>query len=199
MSPNTRQFKITLKHTKPPIWRRILVPGDLTFWDLHVAIQDAMGWCDCHLHQFEVFDPRKRRVVLIGMPDDETPMGEQTLPGWKVPVARLLTMNHPRALYTYDFGDGWDHDVVLEKVLPQDPSQKLPQCVGGRRRCPPEDCGGPWGYRELLAAMADPNHEEHEALLEWLGGDFDPDDFSPAEVEFDDPRERLQHLLEDMY
>ena len=81
MSPTTRQFKITLKHTKPPIWRRILVPGDLTFWDLHVAIQDAMGWCDCHLHQFEVFDPRKRRVVLIGIPDDETPMGEQTLPG----------------------------------------------------------------------------------------------------------------------
>ena len=191
------QFKITLKRTKPPVWRRIQVPADFTFWELHVAIQDSMGWLDMHLHQFEIFNRRKRRDEIIGIPDDESLVGEATLPGWDVPISRLFSLSNPKALYTYDFGDGWEHAVVLEKTLPRDSGTNLPVCIGGRRRCPPEDCGGPWGYNEFLAAISDPGHEEHDATLEWVGGSFDPSEFDPQAVIFDDPKERLEYVFED--
>ena len=186
------QFKITLKGTKPPVWRRIQVPGDYSFWDLHVAIQDSMGWLDYHLHEFEVFNPRKRRIEYIGIPDDESLFAKETLPGWDIPVARLLSSSNLRASYLYDFGDGWEHTIVLEKVRPREDGVEYPRSLAGRRNSPPEDCGGTWGYREFLEAISDPDHEEHATMLEWIGGSFDPDDFSPRDVVFDDPRERLR-------
>lgn len=191
------QFKIVLKNTKPPIWRRIQVPGDYTFWDLHVAIQDSMGWTDTHLHEFEIFNFRKRNMEHIGIPDDEFPSGQETLPGWKVSIAQLFTSTNPKAEYSYDFGDGWEHTVLLEKSLRQGEGVKYPRCIAGRRRCPPEDCGGPWGYEEFLKAISDPKHEEHASTLEWVGGSYDPDDFDPGAVTFDDPNKRLKYALQE--
>ena len=188
------QFKITLKDTKPPVWRRIQVPGDYTFWDLHVAIQDSMGWLDSHLHLFEVYNRGKHRAEYIGIPDEEFAGGE-TLPGWEVPVATLFPSSDTRASYSYDFGDGWEHTIVLEKVLARDADAEYPRILAGRRRCPPEDCGDPWGYRDFLTAISDPNHEQHAEMLEWVGGTFDPDDFDPAEVVFEEPRERLRYSI----
>jgi hypothetical protein len=189
------QFKITLKNTKPPVWRRIQVPGDYTFWDLHVAIQDSMGWLDCHLHEFAIFNPRKHREERIGIPDMESFAPEETRAGWEVPVARLFTRSHPSADYIYDFGDGWEHKVILEKSLPREEGTHYPQCIGGRRKCPPEDCGGPWGYEDFLKAMSDPTHESHKEMVDWIGGHFDPDDFEPKKVAFDDPKRRLTNAF----
>ena len=185
------QFEITLKGTKPPIWRRIQVASDYTFWDLHVAIQDSMGWLNCHLHQFEIFNPRKQLVEHIGVPDDEFPSGQELLPGWEVPIIHRFTSTNPKATYRYDFGDDWEHTIVLEKTLPQ-AQVEYPRCIGGRRRCPPEDCGGTWGYQEFLEAVSDPKHKDHASRLEWVGGSYDPDDFDPKAVNFEDPRERLK-------
>lgn len=186
------QFKVTLRHIRPPIWRRIQVPGDYSFWGLHVAIQDAMGWHDCHLHEFEIFDPRRKTMCLVGLPDDETTFGEVTLPGWGVPIRQFFSATNGRASYAYDFGDDWQHVIVLEKILPAEPGRSYPACIGGRRRCPPEDCGGVGGYERLMEAISNPHDEEHKEMIEWVGGQFDPAHFDPREIVFDDPEERLR-------
>ncbi|MFQ6078842.1 MAG: plasmid pRiA4b ORF-3 family protein [Thermodesulfobacteriota bacterium] len=185
---------MTLKDTKPPVWRRIQVPADYSFWDFHVAIQDAMGWLDYHLHQFDIFNLRKKRLEIVGIPDDEfiSDWEEETLPGWEVPIRRLFTPGIRQATYLYDFGDGWKHTVLFEKSLPKEAGVSYPRCIGGRRKCPPEDCGGTRGYRDFLEAISDPAHEEHEEYLTWVGGSFDPDDFDPGSVKFDDPSWRWQ-------
>lgn len=197
-SSKVLQFKITLKDTKPPVWRRIQIPGDYSFWDLHVAIQDAMGWLDCHLHEFEIFKTRKRHLEYVGIPDDEFPSGQEILPGWEIPIRRLFTTGIRQATYSYDFGDGWEHTVLWEKTVPKETGVDYPRCIGGRRKCPPENCGGTGGYRHFLKVISDPNHEEHESTLEWVGGSFDPDDFDPRSIQFDDPAWRLKDTLHDI-
>jgi len=177
------QFKITLMGTKPPIWRRIQVPKTYTFWDLHVAIQDAMGWLDYHLHEFEIVNPKAGLKVNIGIPDDE--FGREVTPGWEAKIADSFSLENRRSVYTYDFGDDWRHKVELEKILPKEKGVKYPICITGRRACPPEGCGGVWGYSDFLEIIRDPEHEEHEEMLEWAGGAFDPDHFDAKEVSFD--------------
>ena len=188
------RLKITLKHTKPPIWRRLEIPSSATFWDLHVAIQNAMGWFDCHLHEFETTD-RQGDVRRVGIPDDSG-WGEPTLPGWKRKLSPIFRTKGDKATYIYDFGDGWEHTVALEAIEPAHPETTYPRCTGGRRRCPLEDCGGPGGYERLLAILADPAHEEHSGMLEWTGGPIDPDAFAPDLVVFDDPEDRLRFVLQ---
>ncbi len=191
---NVIQFTITLLDIEPAIWRRIQVPETYSFWDLHVAIQDAMGWLDCHLHGFEVIDPSAGQTVQLGIPDEDG--WDEMLPGWKHKIADFFRQEHDRARYIYDFGDGWDHAVVMEKRLPAQPRRRYPVCTAGARRCPHEDCGGVWGYQELLEAIDDVNHQRHGELLEWVGGTFDSEAFDPKAVRFDDPSERrklLQH------
>ncbi|MDO9712524.1 plasmid pRiA4b ORF-3 family protein [Paracraurococcus lichenis] len=163
-------LKVTLRDTKPPIWRRLLVPGATTLGDLHRAIQAAMGWDDCHLHTFDIEGRQygDRRTV-----DDVADENRVTLNG-------LTTSGVTRFAYTYDFGDNWQHAIVIEKSPPAVEALSRPVCTAGKRRGPPEDCGGPWGYRELLDILADPAHPEHAERFEWLGDDFDPEDFSPA-------------------
>lgn len=187
------QFKITLRDISPPIWRRIQVPQTYTFWDLHVAIQDAMGWLDYHLHQFEMIDPSTGMRVEIGIPEDESGWYEgQILPGWKEKIAAYFTPENRLAVYTYDFGDDWKHSVTLEEILPRNKSVNYPACIDGKRARPPEDCGGTWGYEELLEIINDPDHEEYEEMLEWLGGGYDPEHFDLKEVRFDDPDKRFK-------
>ncbi len=189
------QFKITLRGTKPPVWRRIQVPGEYSFWDLHVAIQDAMGWLDCHLHQFDILDYGSRQIEHIGFPDDEFLLEQVVLPGWEVPIARLFTKAKQKAGYLYDFGDGWQHTVLLEKIISPEDGATYPHCTGGKRKCPPEDCGGTGGYSNFLEIIADPADVEHESTLEWAGGSYDPDDFNPAGVYFDDPAARFLYAF----
>lgn len=194
---NIYQFKITLKGIKPPIWRRIQVPETYTFWDLHVAIQDSMGWSDYHLHQFEILDPSIGKKVLIGIPDDENDWLIKTLPDWKQKISRYFSMENSKANYEYDFGDGWEHIVKLEKILPKDETISYPVCIAGKRKCPPEDCGSTPGYENILRLMKNPEDEEYESMIEWLGGRFNPEDFNFKDVTFDDPDERLKMAMED--
>lgn len=192
------QFLVVLSGTDPLIWRRIQIPGSRSFWDLHIAIQDAMGWHDRHLHEFRLLDEDERHVVSIGIPMGNEAMDRPVVPGWQVTVSRFFDRpgwHAPPALYAYDFGDDWLHALVHEGVENAEPSITYPRCVSGARRCPPEDCGGVHGYAEFLRAIADRHHPEHTAMLEWAGGSFDPDDFDPVSVKFDDPKKRWKRAF----
>lgn len=180
------QFRIELLGIDPPIWRRIQVPESYSFWDLHVAIQDAMGWLDYHLHAFRVVG----LADVIGIPDEEGWGDVETKPGWELPIGPVFSELCPLASYEYDFGDSWIHEVRFEDKLPAEKGVKYPRCLAGARRCPPEDCGGPHGYELFLEAVADPSNPEHESYLTWVGGSFDPGEFDPAAVEFDNPKKR---------
>lgn len=166
------QFQITLLDIDPAIWRRIQVP-DGTLADLHNHIQAAFGWENCHLHQFEIDG---ERYGPLGPEDFD--FSDDLLDEADVRLSALIPQSGRRSrwMYEYDFGDSWRHEVVFEGFPPADPKAKYPRCVDGARACPPEDCGGPWGYADYLAALADPEHEEHDDLLEW-GGPFDPEAF----------------------
>jgi len=181
-------------HISPVIWRRIQVPSRYTFWDLHVVIQDSMGWFDYHLHAFYVRMPRKRKIQEIGIPGDFC--DEPVVPGWEVPVVDYFVEPGKSAPYLYDFGDGWEHLVLLEGILLKEKGVKYPRCVAGERACPPEDCGGVLGYEHLLEILKNPNHPEYEFYVTWLQRHvtdyypFDPDFFDPEEVEFWNPKTR---------
>jgi hypothetical protein len=185
------QFLIVLAKTDPPVWRRIQVPERDSFWDLHVAIQDAMGWSDCHLHAFRVvIDAKVGRVERFGIPFDDLPAEPPVRPDWTVRVSEIVGKGDLPMLYVYDFGDDRHHVVIYEGAVQLDRDAPHPRCVSGARRCPPEDCGGPHGYADLLDAVRDPTHARHTELLEWVGGHFDPDAFDAAGVRFDDPKKR---------
>lgn len=183
---NIYQFKITLRDKKPKIWRRIQVSGNYNFWELHLVIQDAMGWEDCHLHQFEITNPKTGEKDLISLSED---IGfDDTISGKKAKIAKYFLAPKDKANYEYDFGDGWEHEVVLEKILPAVVGSKYPQCIAGERACPPEDCGGVWVYENLLEIMANPKHPEYEERMEWVGDEFNPEEFDPKLIEFADPK-----------
>ena len=186
------RFKVTVLEVEPTIWRRFEVPATYNFWDLHVAIQDVMGWQDYHLHEFRLQGSEKGVPVLVGLPDDESDAGRQTLPGWQTAVREFISQRGQVVRYEYDFGDGWEHEVVLEEVLFAEEGIAYPRCVAGERACPPEDCGGPSGYAEFLAAIRDPGHARHADLIEWIGEAFDAEEFDPSRVQFDDPKERWE-------
>lgn len=185
------QFKVSLKGIDPPVWRRIQIPASYSFWDLHVALQDAMGWLDYHLHVFRVANVETGETDEIGIPDDG-PFADELacLPGWEVVVADFFRKPGDCADYEYDFGDSWEHEVVLEAIVSRVPKGKYPRCLAGARACPPEDCGGISGYEELLKTIRDPSHEEFESTMQWLGGSFNPDAFDPKNVRFENPTKR---------
>jgi hypothetical protein len=183
MGKSVYQLKATILDTKPPVWRRLVVRDDSTLAELHDVLQAAFGWWDCHLHEFEIGG------VRYGVDD-----GEDWSPPKDERRAKLRNLVQARSafLYVYDFGDYWRHRIVVEKVLGAETGTRYPACTGGRRACPPEDCGGPWGYQEFLAAIGDPDHEEHDSMLTWVGGSFDPDAFDAGEFEH---RLRLGRLV----
>jgi len=190
------QFLIVLPNTDPLVWRRIQVPQRYSFWDLHVAIQDAMGWKDSHLHEFTIVDSNTGRVTHIGIPDEEMLDERACLAGWKVPITQYLTYGMAPMRYRYDFGDNWEHILEFEDVMPAG-VDAYPRCVAGAGACPPEDVGGTHGYAEFLQAVGNPRHSEHDAMLEWVGGRFDPHAFDPKAIAFDNPRERGRMAFED--
>jgi hypothetical protein len=193
-TPTIHQYKVSLRDISPAIWRRIQVPQSYTFWDLHVAIQDSMGWLDCHLHTFRFPQAVGKRPVEIGIPDGES--DHPVLPGWEVRLGDYFSRPGVVALYEYDFGDGWEHDVLFEDVLTSEPKQKYPRCIAGERACPPEDCGGLPGYEHLVDVLRQPKHPEHAESVDWLKGHaknyypFDPDNFNEHAVRFSDPKKR---------
>jgi hypothetical protein len=168
------QIKVTLKGSRPPIWRRIQGISDTTLAQLHRILQCVMGWEDAHLYQFVVSgimygDPR-----LLGELDAEDAR--------TVPLATLGLREKVKFLYEYDFGDSREHELLVEKILSRDEGKRYPVCLTGKRACPPEDCGGIWGYASFLEAIRDPEHPEHDEMLEWVGGEFDPDILDLDEV-----------------
>lgn len=167
------QLKITLKHIKPPIWRRIEVPANIKLGKLHDVIQIAMGWHDSHLHAFVIGQ------TSYGKPDPE--FGGDIRNERNVRLDSLVDAGGT-FMYEYDFGDGWIHEIKAEKVVDVDSAAHYPRCIAGSRACPPEDCGGPWGYEELLRTIKDPAHPEHEAMIEWIGGEFDAEVFDGEKV-----------------
>ncbi len=131
------QFLIALSNTDPLVWRRIQVPEDYSFWDLHVAIQDSLGWQDYHLHEFTVLHPDREQLERIGIPDEDFPEERPCVPSWQVRVSEYFAEGRPPALYVYDFGDDWQHVLMYEGAWPADPSVAYPRCVGGRVRVRP--------------------------------------------------------------
>lgn len=200
--PLIHAYTVRLLEIEPAIWRRIEVPESYSFWDLHVAIQDAMGWLDYHLHEFDLFDRRRRQDVRIGIPDEEDYLEPPLLAGWKVKVTRYFKRPGDRARYLYDFGDGWVHDVQLTAIALADPGLDYPRCTAGARACPPEDCGGVRGYERLLKILADAKHHDRRETIAWLRGHaknyypYRPDRFDPQGVEFHDPAVRLRMMME---
>ena len=191
------QFKITLEEISPSIWRRIQVPENYSFWDLHVAIQDAMGWTDSHLHMFRILNPKTREEVRIEMPaENEFENDQESLVDFDERIADYFSMKNATAEYEYDFGDGWTHKVELEGIFPKASKQKYPTCLAGERACPPEDCGGVGGYEEVVEAMSKPKHPRRDELIEWLGEKYDPEKFNAGKVFFDNPKKRLD-LVQD--
>lgn len=185
------QFKIVLTGTDPAIWRRIQVPGSYTFWDLHVAIQDSMGWKDCHLHHFKLKRPHKRKATEIGIFFDADLDGEvPPLVAWETYIENEFPEPGRTAEYLYDFGDDWTHKILLEGILLREKGQSYPKCIDGARACPPEDCGGIGGFENFQNMMADPSHEEHDEMMDWYGKPFDPEAFSPDQIKFDNPQKR---------
>jgi hypothetical protein len=171
------QIKITLEGVQPSIWRRVQVLSDCTLGQLHRVIQAVMGWEDYHLHEF-IF---KRKVYAIPDPDDDL-YERKVTDERQVRLSVLVPRVGMRFQYHYDFGDNWRHDLLLESISISDPGSQYPVCVAGARNCPPEDCGGYHGYAGFLEAIRDPEHKEHERVLEWIGGHFDPEFFDLDQV-----------------
>jgi hypothetical protein len=177
MSPTAttvHQLKITIVGTTPPVWRRVLVPGNASLTQLHHTIQTLFDWYGDHLHEFEILGERYGIDYGGGWDDPPRDEGRAKL--------RELAPAGSKFLYTYDFGDNWEHRIEVEKVEVIDRSETYPRCVAGRRAAPPEDVGGVWGYEEFLSAIADPTDERHDELSEWMGGPFDPAEFDLAAV-----------------
>lgn len=162
------------------VWREILVPANFTFWDLHVALQDCFGWDDNHLHQFSFDDPNSGLARRLGIPEKDGFHGAQeVLPGWEFLLGDVLQPHMAPLLYTYDFGDDWQHEIQVQQLISNQDLASLPQCLDGGGTCPEEDCGGPPGWAELFASR-----RKMPA-------------FDPEEVVFDDPRERWNRSFGD--
>jgi Plasmid pRiA4b ORF-3-like protein. len=166
------ELKVELQGIDPPVWRTLQVPSRISLHKLHLALQKAMGWQNYHLHLFHA-GPRR-----YGEPNSE--WGRQIQDSAHVTLAEVVSEESRTLLYEYDMGDGWEHQITLQRVLPARGQERL-RCTDGARACPPEDCGGPPGYEELLKAIADPKHEDHFTMLKWAGGKFDPEAFD-AEI-----------------
>jgi len=187
---DTLRFRIELLGIQPPIWRELLVPARYTFWELHVAIQDAMGWLDYHLHEFHVPSEGVSPAVF-GIPlDEDFAESEPTRPGWEYPVVDYVSSPDTVMRYNYDFGDDWEHSVRLLSVEPREIGRKYPRCTAGERACPPEDCGGVSGYTELVYALLDPSHDEHAQMMEWIPQGWMPEAFNLSAVRFSNPKRR---------
>jgi hypothetical protein len=168
------QIKVTLKGSKPPIWRRFQVGSNITLYKLHNILQYVMGWEGYHLYMFRIGGKE------FGELDPE--YGAEVESAQKTRLDRLVLGEKTKFIYEYDFGDSWEHEILIERILPPQVGARYPVCLDGKRACPPEDCGGIWGYADLLQTIQDPDNEEYEEMMQWLGGEFDPEAFDREAV-----------------
>ena len=171
------QLKVTLRGIRPAVWRRVQVSGDMTLEHLHWVIQFAMGWTGSHLHSFAI-QGMEHSLSKPGLGLDELDTCDEP----SIMLSQIITGEKFQFFYLYDFGDSWVHEVLVEKVLTAKSDAHYPVCIKAKRACPPEDCGGTWGYQALLKAIKDPKHPEHALRLEWLGTPFDPEKASLDEI-----------------
>lgn len=167
MGKQIYQLKININDSKPSIWRRILVYSDTLMPDLHRIIQTTMGWDNYHLHQFV------HGNKFYAPPSEDETDEFDAVDYQKVKLSSLLKKEKDKMEYEYDFNDGWEHIIELEKITDIDTNKRYPICIEGEQKCPPEDCGGIWGYMEMLDILKDKTHEGYEQCLEWVGDDFD--------------------------
>ena len=166
------QLKITMLDIEPPIWRRVLVDGQDSLGDLHLIFQIAMGWTNSHLHQFQIGDSR---YALCDPAFDD--WSEDTQDEDLITLEQAAPFVGVEFLYEYDFGDNWVHSVKVEAIRESETTAFRPRCLAGERSCPPENVGGTPGYAEFLKVMADSDHPEHSSVIDWIGGEFDPEYF----------------------
>lgn len=170
--PDIRVLRVSLEDVEPTVWRTLAVRSDTKLPKFNRMLEAVMGWQGHHLHMFEVGELRFGTSDL----DDPGLIDER-----RITVRQVLPRLGSELVWLYDFGDGWSHTVVVEDGDEHpDPGVRFPACIGGERACPPEDCGGPRGYQELMAVLADPAHEEYEELKQWAPADFDPAEFDEA-------------------
>lgn len=170
----TLRFKIKLLKSKPTIWRRFIVVDSMNFHELHLVIQNVMGWTNSHLYQFMDSDE-----MIIS--DPELMEEFDVTNSKKLKLSKFFNSPGTILMYEYDFGDGWDHELTLEKIITDGPKLLYPVCLDGAMNCPPEDCGGIHGFYEYLKAMKDVKHPEHEDIVEWMG-DYDADAFNLEKI-----------------
>ncbi|NJM99539.1 MAG: plasmid pRiA4b ORF-3 family protein [Phormidesmis sp. RL_2_1] len=181
------QIKVTLRDIRPPIWRRVQVCSHESLEHLHYVIQLSMGWTNSHLHSFHIQGVEYGMMLPDDLGFDELETHDET----KFKLSQVISGEKFKFSYLYDFGDSWEHEVLVEKVLDADPEVDYPICIKAKRACPPEDCGGSWGYERFLEAIQDPEHPEHEEMLEWRGDAFDPED-----PELDEANRQLKRIDE---
>jgi Plasmid pRiA4b ORF-3-like protein len=172
------QLKLTVTGSKPSIWRRIQLPENTPLVKVHKILQIAMAWEDYHLHQFQ----QGKTIYAIPSPDDvDFGFGPKPINERKVDLNSLVSAVKDHFVYNYDFGDDWELKLVLESIIEPEEKTFYPRCIAGARNAPPEDSGGIWGYHEYCQAIRDPQHPQHEELLQWRGP-FDPEHFSLDEI-----------------
>jgi hypothetical protein len=189
------QFLVVLTGTQPLVWRRIQVPQTATYWDLHVAIQDAMGWEDMHLHEFRLGIPKDGLGIRVGIDEEDDDVDCPLAFSWEREISEDFgrPYDRPAMTYHYDFGDDWLHGVIHEgTAMPARPFRHA-LCLAGERACPPEDCGGLSGFADVLHAVAHPEEADAD-LVAWLPRGYDPARFDPAAVKFSNPRTRLRAM-----
>ena len=171
-------IQIALRGSKPKIWRRILVSSDLLLSDFHKIIQTTMGWTNSHLHQFI----KNQAFYTQKMVDDDFWEEMNNIDYSKIKISDLLIEEKDKMIYEYDFGDGWQHNIILEKIDTTEENKIITTCLTGKNNCPPEDCGGIWGYVNILDILKHPDHEEYKECIEWFGEEFDPKCFDKNEI-----------------
>ena len=171
-SSSVYQLRVTLKDSEPPIWRVLQVDGETTLHELHQALQIAIGWSDLHLHEFVIGE------LHYGMSEYDSDVKDER----QYRLNQLAGQVRSTLMYTYDFGDGWEHEILVESILDAEPHIHYPRCIAGKRNCPPEDVGGIWSYKHFLNAIHDSKHPEHRNYLNWVGGAFDPEEFDLEKV-----------------
>jgi hypothetical protein len=174
--PTVYQLKVTLDDIRPPIWRRILVNGNATLYKLHLILQAVMGWENYHLHLFTIGD------VVYAYPSPDDPWPIKTSDERQAKLFKVAPLEKIRFKYEYDLGDSWNHTILVENILFPEKNLEHPVCLKGKRSAPPEDCGGIGGYHDFCKAISNPRHPEHDNLLEWAGGEFDPERFDLDQI-----------------
>jgi hypothetical protein len=174
---NIIQLKLSLDHTEPPIWRRVLVEKEISFDELHEIIQIVMGWDNYHLYEFNINGCKISEAF-----EDDMDFGVKIIDSSSVTLDEFINGSKIKFKYLYDFGDGWEHSIKVEKFLNKDENLFYPICIDGELNCPPEDCGGVWGFYNLLEVIKNKKHPEHKETLEWLGEKYDALAFDKDEV-----------------